>query len=106
MKIAIGICGKTSGKCSSMGCFRAYNNKEKHFTAYKDMETELLTLFSCNLCFEDGEEKLRKISQRLKDNGVDKLHLGSCAIKCKADNLEEIKQVFSELDIEVVEGTH
>ncbi|HLR20991.1 MAG TPA: CGGC domain-containing protein [Tissierellaceae bacterium] len=106
MKIAIGMCGKTSGKCSSMGCFRAYNNKDKHFTVYKDIETELMAFFSCNLCFENGEEKLNNIANRLKKNRVDKLHLGACALKCKEDRLKEIKKVFIDLGIDVVEGTH
>lgn len=106
MKIAIGICGKTSGRCSSVGCFKAYNNKDKHFTAYKDTETELLAFFSCNLCFEDGQEKLVKIANKLKDNEVEKLHLGVCAVKCKEDRLEEIKLVFTDLAIDLIEGTH
>ena len=106
MKIAIGICGKTSGRCSSVGCFKAYNNKNKHFTAYKDIETELLAFFSCNLCFEDGEEKLTKIVNKLKNNGVEKLHLGVCAVKCKEDKLEEIKGVINNVNIDVIEGTH
>lgn len=71
MKIAIGICGKTSGRCSSMGCFKAYNSIDKHFAIYKEegIETELLSFFSCNLCFEkrqdeenNGEEKLKSYS--------------------------------------------
>lgn len=106
MKIAIGMCGKTSGRCSTMGCFRAYNNKEKHFEVYKDIDTELLSFFSCNMCFENGKEKLKKIATKLKDNEIDKLHLGVCAIRCKEDNLEEIKKVFKDLDIDVIEGTH
>lgn len=106
MKIAIGMCGKTSGKCSTMGCFRAYNNKDKHFTVYKDVDTELISFFSCKMCFEDAEEKLENIAQRLYDNKVDKLHLGVCAVKCKADNFKEIKQVFTDLGIDIVEGTH
>lgn len=106
MKIAIGMCGKTSGRCSTVGCFKAYNNKDKHFTAYKDIETELLSLFSCNMCFEDGEEKLTKIANKLKDNGVEKLHLGVCAVRCKEDNLEKIKRVFEDLEIDIIEGTH
>ena len=106
MKIAIGMCGKTSGRCSTVGCFKAYNNKDKHFTAYKDIETELLSLFSCNMCFEDGEEKLTRIANKLKDNGVEKLHLGVCAVRCKEGNSEEIKRVFEDLEIDIVEGTH
>lgn len=106
MKIAIGMCGKTSRKCSTMGCFRAYNNKDKHFEVYKDIETELISFFNCHLCFEDGEENLLKIAKRLKDNNLEKLHLGACAVKCKENNLEEIKKIFIDLGIEVIEGTH
>ena len=115
MKIAIGICGKTSGRCSSMGCFKAYNNKDKHFAIYKEegIETELLSFFSCNLCFEkrqdeenNGEEKLKKIGKKLKESNVERGHLGKCAVKCKEDRFEEIKKVFSDLDIDIIEGTH
>ena len=106
MKIAIGMCGKISGKCSTMGCFKAYNNKDKHFTVYKDIETELISFFNCNMCFEDGVEKLKNIAEKLRDNEVDKLHLGACSVKCKAGNLKEIKEVFTDLNIDIVEGTH
>ena len=106
MKIAIGMCGKTSGRCSTMGYFKAYNNKTKHFERYKDIDTELMSFFSCNLCYEDGQEKLEKIAGKLKDNEIEKLHLGACAVKCKEDNLEEIKKVFIDLGIDVIEGTH
>lgn len=104
MKIAIGMCGKTSGKCSAMGCFRAYNNKDKYFKVYKDVDTELISFFSCNLCFEDGERKLRNIAERLKKNQAEVLHLGICAVRCREGRLEEIKEIFADLDI--VEGTH
>lgn len=106
MKIAIGMCGKTSGRCSGMGCFRAYNNKDKHFSIYKGMDTELWSFFSCNMCFENGEEKLKRIAMKLKENEVNRLHLGACAVKCKENNLEETKKVFREIGIDVIEGTH
>lgn len=106
MKIAIGMCGKTSGRCSTMGCFRAYNNKDKHFSIYKDIDTELWSFFSCNLCFENGQEKLEKIAMRLKDNEINRLHISTCASKCKEGKLEEIKKVFTDLGIEIIEGTH
>ena len=106
MKIAIGMCGQTSGRCSTMGCFRAYNNKDKHFTAYKDIDTELVSFFNCNMCFENGEKKLEKIAKRLQDNEVEKLHLGVCSVKCKEDNLKAIKKIFTDLGIDVIEGTH
>ena len=106
MKIAISMCGKTSGRCSTMGCFKAYNNKDKHFLVYQGLDTELLAFFNCNMCFEDGEEKLHKIARKLQENKVEKLHLGACAVKCKEGNLEKIKKVFTDLDIVVIEGTH
>lgn len=89
-----------------MGCFRAYNNRTKHFEQYENIDTELIAFFNCNLCFEDGEEKLSKIASRLKDNQVDRLHLGNCAVKCKEDRLEDIKKTFIDLQIDLVEGTH
>lgn len=106
MKIAIGICKKLNGRCSSAGCFRAYNNKDKHFSDYKNIETELIAFFSCDICEFDSTERLEKILTKLKNEGVDKVHLGHCAVKCKEDRFEEIKEVFESLDINMVEGTH
>ncbi len=65
-----------------------------------------MAFFNCKLCFEDGEEKLEKIASRLKDNEVDRLHLGNCAVKCKEDRLDDIKKVFTDLGIDLVERTH
>lgn len=106
MKIAIGICGKTSEICSSMGCFKAYNNSEKHFEVYRNIDTELLAFFSCHLCFEDGREKLEKIATRLQENKVENVHFGKCAVKCKDENFQEIKKIFTDLNLQVIEGTH
>lgn len=106
MKIAIGICEKTNGRCSTMGCFRAYNNREKHFSSYKDMDTELMSFFSCDICSSGGVENISKIAKRLKDSQIHILHLGACAVNCKADKLEEIKKIFTDLGIDIVEGTH
>ena len=106
MKLAIAICENINGRCSSMGCFRAYNNKEKHFERYKDMETQLLAYFSCSICSTDSKENLTKIANKLKDSGVDVVHLGACAVKCKADRLDEIKEIFTTLNMQVIEGTH
>lgn len=106
MKIAIGVCEKVNGRCSSMGCFRAYNKKEKHFLRYRDIDIELQAYFSCNICSSDSKENINKISMKLKEANVDLVHLGACAVKCKADRLEEIKEVFTSNGMELVEGTH
>lgn len=106
MKLAIGICKKVNGKCSTMGCFRAYNNKDKHFSQYKDTDTILMGFFTCDICTKNSKENITKISERLKSEGVEKVHLGACAVKCKADILEDIKKVFISIGIDVIEGTH
>lgn len=106
MKIAIGVCEKINGTCSTMGCFRAFNNRDKHFAIYKDKDVKLMTFFSCNMCSSNSNENLTKIAEKLVQEGITKLHLGKCAVKCKAGKLEEIKSIFEKRNIEVIEGTH
>lgn len=106
MKIAIGICEKINGRCSTKGCFKAYNNKDKHFSRYKDSDVELQAFFSCNICSSESKENITTIAARLKEHGVERIHLGACAVKCKADKLLEIKEVFTSMDMDVIEGTH
>lgn len=106
LKLAIGVCEKINGRCSTKGCFTAYNKKDKHFSKYKDSNVELQAFFTCNICSSESKENITKIATRLKEHGVGIIHLGACAVKCKADNLEEIKKVFISIGIKVVEGTH
>lgn len=106
LKIAIGICEKINGRCSSMGCFKAYNKKDKHFSTYKGKDVELQAFFSCNICSSGSEEDITTLAERLKKAGVEVVHLGACAVKCKADKLPEIKDVFTSIDMDLVEGTH
>lgn len=105
-KIAIGVCEKINGRCSSMGCFRAYNNKDKHFSIYKDKDIELQAFFSCNICSSESKENITTLATRLKEADVETVHLGACAVKCKANRQSEIKEVFASMDINLVEGTH
>ncbi len=102
MKIAIVTCNKSAGKCSSMGCFRAYNSRTKAFEIYKDMETELIAFSNCGECVEGKEGKLDKIVERLAKEGVNKVHIGNCALKC----VELIRPKFENMSIEIVEGSH
>lgn len=106
MKLAIGICERVNGVCSTSGCFRAYNNKSAHFEEYKDQDTSLLAFFTCQFCSSQSWKGLEKISKRLEKNQVERVHLGACAVKCKAGLLEEIKEVFQNRNISLVEGTH
>lgn len=70
------------------------------------MGTELLAYFSCSICSTDSKENITKIAGRLKESGAEVVHLGACAVKCKAEKLDEIKEVFTSLGIDVIEGTH
>ncbi|GAA0720121.1 CGGC domain-containing protein [Clostridium malenominatum] len=106
MKIAIGVCEKINGVCSTMGCFRAFNNREKHFSIYENHSVELMSFFSCNMCTSNSDENLIKIAERLEGEGVTKLHLGACVVKCKAERTKEIKGIFEKHNISAVEGTH
>ncbi|WP_077369482.1 CGGC domain-containing protein [Anaerosalibacter sp. Marseille-P3206] len=106
MKIAIGICEKINGICTTMGCFRAYNNKEKHFSQYKNIDTEIMSFFTCDICSKNTKENIINIAEKLKENGVDKLHLGVCIVKCEANRLDEIKEIFESKGIQIIEGTH
>ncbi len=106
MKIGIGVCSKINGICTTMGCFKAYNNKEKYFEVYKDINTELLAFFSCTMCVEDGEGKLEKVAVKLHENRIDKVHLGVCVVKCEEDRLGKIKNLFMDVGLNIIEGTH
>lgn len=106
MKLAIGICEKVNGICSTIGCFGAYNNKDKHFEEYKDVKTELISFFTCEICSNNSTENIENIAIRFVENEVDRVHLGVCAVKCKANRLEEIKEIFQSKGLEVIEGTH
>ncbi len=106
MKLAICICERVTGKCSTMGCFKTYNNKEKYFSQYKDTNTELIALFSCNICSTNSTGDIITIAERLKNSEVHSIHLGACAVNCKADKLDEVKEIFTSIGISVVEGTH
>ncbi|MBB6714560.1 CGGC domain-containing protein [Clostridium gasigenes] len=106
MKIAIGVCEKINGICTTMGCFKALNNREKNFSIYKNENLELMSFFTCDLCSSNSDENLINIARKLGQEGVQKLHLGVCIVKCKIQRTEEIKEIFKKYNIEVVEGTH
>ncbi|WP_051986381.1 CGGC domain-containing protein [Clostridium amazonitimonense] len=106
MKIAIGVCEKINGICTTMGCFKALNNRDKNFSIYKNEDLELVSFFTCEACSNDSEENLMNIAEKLEQAGVQKLHLGVCIVKCEAERTKEIKSIFEKHHIEVVEGTH
>ncbi|MBU3144108.1 CGGC domain-containing protein [Clostridium sp. CF012] len=106
MKIAIGVCEKINGICTTMGCFKALNNKEKHFSMYGNEKLELMSFFTCDACSNNSAENLINIAGKLEKEGVKRLHLGVCIVKCETQRTKEIKEIFEKYHIEVVEGTH
>lgn len=106
MDIAICVCGRVRGTCSSMGCFNAFNEKSKNFERYKDEETVLHAYFMCNHCIDLSTEYLEKMAEKLKEKNVTAIHFGKCAVNCKAGFTDENKAIFENVGIKVVEGTH
>lgn len=106
MKIAIGVCEKINGICTTMGCFKALNNREKAFSVYKNQALELISFFTCEACSNNSDENLMNIAERLEEAGVEKLHFGVCIVKCEKQRMKEIKAIFEKHHIEVIEGTH
>lgn len=106
MKIAIGVCEKINGICTTTGCFKALNNREKAFSRYKDKDLEIVSFFTCEACSNNSDENLINIAKKLEQLGVQNLHLGVCIVKCEVYRTKEIKEIFESHNIVVVEGTH
>lgn len=106
MKIAIGICEKINGICTTMGCFKALNGREKSFSIYREKNLELISFFTCNACSNNSYENLIGIAQKLEEGAVKTLHLGVCIVRCEAGRTKEIKEIFENASIKVIEGTH
>ena len=49
-KIAIIRCLDVSMRCAAMGCLRAFNEKDKHFSQYGEEPLQLMSVMTCNGC--------------------------------------------------------
>jgi len=96
MKIAIIVRCETLGKCTGRGCLNAFFQRLDAFTDYPE-DTQLLSFT------HDGGELEKKIA-KLKDLGVDVVHLSSC-IRGKSDDYEKLAARLSQ-DFAVVGYTH
>lgn len=106
MKIAIGVCEKINGICSTMGCFKALNKREKSFSIYENEDLELMSFFTCDVCSNSSNENLINIAEKLEQEGVKRVHFGICIVKCKMERMKELKSVFEKHNIEIIEGSH
>ena len=102
---SIGIinCFEVSKRCSGSGCFKAFNNKTGSFNEYND-ESQLLSFVHCNGCSENSVEQVVERAKRMKEVGVDTIHLSSC-IRSKCQYYKEFIDELSK-DFEVVDYTH
>lgn len=109
-KIAIFNCVMANERCTSSGCFKAFNNKEAAFERYAEEGAELMAFVRCNDCGHDwdNDENLAKKIDRLKDIGVEVVHFGACTIhngkECRF--ITRLGEKFNEMGIETVRGTH
>ncbi len=111
MKVAILSCLKANEVCTGMGCLQAYHDKRDAFSIYKDEETRLMAFMHCNGCGtnpETDEGMIEKLD-RLKDRGVEVVHIGICTVNKdgkRCGTIERIIQMLKERGIKVVFGTH
>ncbi len=110
VKIAVLSCLKATGVCSGAACFRAINNREKHFNIYKDMDVEVVAFFHCNGCdcdYSSDVEYLEKI-EYVCSLEPDAVHVGKCT--CMEGNLctviEAMVKYIEDRGMKVIFGTH
>ena len=105
MKKKIGIinCFEVSKRCSGSGCFKAFNNKGDSFEKHGS-EAELISFVHCNGCSENSVEQVASRAERMKELGVNTIHLSSC-IRSKCPYYEEFIEALSK-DFEVIGYTH
>lgn len=116
-KIAIIRCLNVSMRCAAMGCLRAFNEKDKHFSQYGEEPLQLMSVMTCNGCGHTLEEDpgLKKKLDRIVEKKVDVVHFSHCTSKKRKDNPEErytcpwIAKMADYLEghgVRVVHGTH
>lgn len=97
-KVGIINCYNESKICSSFGCFNAFNKKEGSFKNY-NKDYEIICFTHCNGCSDDSIDKVLYKASRMKNRGVDTIHLGTCIkLKCKFYN-EFMKELSKEFNV-------
>ncbi|MBE6013305.1 MAG: CGGC domain-containing protein [Lachnospiraceae bacterium] len=109
-RIAMLTCLNSTAVCSSGGCFRAFNNRDKTFEIYKNEDVELCAFFHCNGCDCDYEndEAFNKKLDRIISMNLDAVHKGVCTFP-KGKECEVIKKISERLEksgIKIIQGTH
>ncbi len=104
MKIGIIRCDEHSNTCAGYHCFPAIQNKTGKFEEYD--EIELVGFDDCGGCGRGKANKIVARATRLKEKGVEVIHLGNCLIEhCPSKELYE-KALVEELGLPIIKGTH
>ncbi len=102
-KIGIINCYDVSTRCSSSGCFKAFNERKGSFKDYEE-NTQLISYVHCNGCSEKSVQQVLLRAQAMKNVGVSVIHLATC-IKKRCPKYEEFMKALKQ-EYEVVGYSH
>ena len=102
-KIGIITCYNESKQYPGINCFNAFNNRTASFKDY-DSESVVLGFVHCNGCSKDSAELVLQRAKKMKETGVDVIHLSTCMKKMCPRYKEHLNALSN--DFEVAEYTH
>lgn len=105
LNIGILVCNKLSYECCGAWCFKAFNEKNKGFEIYKDMNVNLYGFMHCNGCEKDFEKEMDYKLKQLKKCNVTRIHMALC-VKSECEKYDELKLILKKRGFEVIYGTH
>lgn len=92
LKIAILVREETTKRCTGKGCLRSFFEKTDSFARYQDQHVELVAFFHTG---GDLDYKLAK----MKESGVEAIHLSTCMRGKDPDYPRLIEQVSKEFTV-------
>lgn len=109
-RIALLTCLKATGVCSGAGCFKALNDRTRHFDVYRADSVEVVAFFHCNGCEADydSDSEYAEKMQRVCELAPDAVHLGRCTAMNDAECpvVSRMAETFQAAGITVIRGTH
>lgn len=103
-RIGIINCHEVSKRCSASGCLKALQARTGSFERYEGEEIQLLSFAHCNGCGEDAVAQVVARAERMRDVGVEVIHLSTC-MKSRCGQYEAFLEALSPR-VEVVGYSH
>ncbi|MDQ1279573.1 MAG: hypothetical protein QG670_835 [Thermoproteota archaeon] len=103
-KIGIIRCNARSENCAGFHCLPAVCKKIGPFQEYEAIE--LVGFDTCGGCGQGKSEKIVAKAQRLKDKGVEVIHIGNCIINSRPFVESYIKDIKEKANTDIVRGAH